>query len=202
MRRTRKARPISLDQIIAEYGLPALLAGAAVEGETVVVIGGIMVHRGFLSFLPAIVAASAGSFVADQIFFLLGRRFRNHAFVQRVQRKAAFAKALSTFERHPTLFVFAFRFLYGLRTVSPIAIGTTRLPARTFLLINAIAAIVWGAVFVSAGYFFGSAIEAMFGKIRSVADVVLPIGAVAIAIGAAGVLIRRRRSADRNSISP
>ncbi|MBF7013730.1 DedA family protein [Novosphingobium sp. HR1a] len=191
---------MTLDQIIAEYGLPALFAGAAIAGETVVVIGGIMVHRGILPFLPAIAAASAGSFVADQIFFLLGRRFRDHAFVQRVQRKAAFAKALSTFERHPTIFVFAFRFLYGLRTVSPIAIGTTRIPARTFLLINACAAILWGTVFVSAGYFFGSAIEAVFGKIRSVVHVVLPLVAVAVVIGVAGLLIRQRKSADRDSI--
>ncbi len=153
-----------------------------------------MVHRGLLPLLPAIAAASTGSFMADQMFFLLGRHFRNHALVRKVQQKAAFSRALATFDRHPALFVFAFRFLYGLRTVSPIAIGTTGLSARTFLLINATAAIVWGAAFVSMGYAFGTAIEAAFGKIRSVAHILLAVGAVAMVIGLAVMVRRGRRS--------
>lgn len=80
-----------------------------------------------------------------------------------------------------------------------IAIGTTRLPVRTFLLINAVAATVWGAAFVSAGYFFGSAIEVVFGRIRSVAHIMLPLVTVAIAIGFTGLLIRCRKSADKDA---
>lgn len=155
-----------------------------------------MVHRGLLPLLPAIAAASAGSFMADQMFFLLGRHFRDHAFVRKMQQRAAFSRALATFDRHPALFVFVFRFLYGLRTVSPIAIGTTRLPARTFLLINAMAAIVWGAAFVGIGYVFGTAIEAAFGKIRPVAHVMLVVAVAALAIGLT-VLMRRRRAPSR-----
>ena len=50
------------------------------------------------------------------------------------------------FDRHPTLFVFAFRFLYGLRTVSPVAIGTTRLPTARFMALNGTAALVWATM--------------------------------------------------------
>lgn len=83
---------IPLDQIIAEYGLAGLFAGAAVEGETIVVIGGMMVHRGILPFLPAIAAAAGGSFLSDQLFFMLGRRFRDHSIVQRIQAQACLRK--------------------------------------------------------------------------------------------------------------
>lgn len=189
-----KGPTIPLDQIISEYGLPGLLAGAAVEGETTVVIGGMMVHRGVLPLVPAIAAAAAGSFLSDQLFFILGRRFRDHAIVRRIQRKPAFAKALSTFERHPLLFVFAFRFLYGLRTVSPIAIGTTQLPARTFFLVNAAAALVWGAAFVCVGVFFGTAIEEAFGRIKSLTHVLIGTGVVAFILWLVIAIVKWRRT--------
>ncbi len=46
-------------------------------------------------------------------------------------------------ERHPTGFILAFRFLYGMRTISPVIIGLSGVPFRKFLLLNAIAAGIW-----------------------------------------------------------
>lgn len=185
---------MQLEQIVAHYGLWALGLGAGVEGETVVVLGGVMVHRGLLPMVPAMLVAAFGSFVADQTFFAAGRRFRDHAFVRRAQARPTFRRALAQFDRHPVLFVFAFRFLYGLRTVSPLAIGTTSLPAGRFLLVNAAAALLWGAVFVTVGFFFGQAFEAAFGRIRRIEHVVLPLVGMAIVIAAGVSLWRRRRA--------
>lgn len=187
-RRTAQApedSPISLDHIIAQYGLLALFLGAGIEGETVAVIGGLTVHRGLLPFWPAVAAAMAGSFAADQIFFFLGRHFREHAFVRRMQRRPAFARVLGEFEKRPVIFVLAFRFLYGLRTVSPVAIGTTSLPARTFLLANVAAAMVWGLAFVTIGYWFGQGIESGFGRIRSLEHLLLGAGAALVVMAIA-----------------
>ena len=178
-------KAISLEQIIGNYGLTGLFLGAAVEGETVVVLGGMMVHRGVLPFLPAIVAAAIGSFAADQLFFFLGRAFRHRPFVKRQQRKPAFVKALATFEKHPLLFVFAFRFVYGFRTVSPVAVGTTSLAARTFLMINALAAAVWATVFVSLGYSFGAAIGKMVGRLPRLELLFLGVAVIAMVIASA-----------------
>lgn len=183
---------MALEQIIANYGLAGLFLGAGLEGETTVVIGGAMTHKGILPFWPAVAAAAAGSFLADQLFFLLGRRFRNHPRVRRAQHRPAFARALRAFEKYPVLFVFAFRFLYGLRTVSPIAIGTTALPARSFMVINAAAAAVWGLTFVSLGHWFGEAIEVAFGRLPSTRHL-LVAAAIATTVGIAIYLVRRRR---------
>ena len=118
-------RRLTIEALIARYGLAAIFIGAGIEGETSVLAGGLFAHEGMLSLPGAMIAAASGSFLADQAFFAAGRRFRDHRWVQRAQHKPAFAKALETLERHPIGFIFAFRFLYGLRTVSPIAIGTT-----------------------------------------------------------------------------
>lgn len=184
---------MTLEAVLSQYGLAALFLGAGIEGETVVVLGGVMVHRGLIAYPAAIAAAALGSCIADQIFFALGRRFRDHRYVRRVQQKAAFRRAIDVFEQRPVLFVFGFRFLYGLRTVSPIAIGTTALPASRFMAINALAAVVWATVFVTLGYLFGEGIEAAFGRVRDVGHVLLPVLAVRLLVGLAAHFRHRRR---------
>ncbi|MDA5193282.1 DedA family protein [Govanella unica] len=182
---------MTIEMILARYGLLALFIGAGVEGETVVVSGGILAHQKLISFEGAMVAAAAGSFVADQIFFAIGRHFRSHAFVQKIAAKPAFGKALAALERHPTGFILAFRFIYGLRTISPFAIGATTIPVRTFVLLNLIAASVWGVLFTSLGYMFGHGLQQIFGKALDRVD--WPILAFVVAVvGVAAIFVIRR----------
>ncbi|MDB5703498.1 MAG: hypothetical protein JWN66_614 [Sphingomonas bacterium] len=172
---------MAIEALIARYGLAAIFLGAGVEGETCVIAGGVLAHRHLLPLSAAIVAAAAGSFVADQLFFAGGRYFREHPRVRAMAKKPGFAKALVTLERHPVLFVMGFRFLYGLRTVSPIAIGTSHIRTRTFLLLNALAAALWGSLFTGIGYGFGGGIERLLGGSLS-ASHVLPLVAVALVL--------------------
>ena len=154
---------MSLAAMIARYGLPALFLGAGFEGETVVVIGGILAHRGLVSLPGAMAATTAGSFVADQLFFLIGRRLSGWHPVQRLKGNPLFGRALAMLERYPIGFIFAFRFIYGFRTVSPFAIGTSGVSERLFLAVNAVAAIIWACTFTMVGYVFGRAAERVLG---------------------------------------
>ncbi|AGH48212.1 hypothetical protein G432_02420 [Sphingomonas sp. MM-1] len=181
---------MTVEALIARYGLLAIFIGAGVEGETVVVTGGLLAHQGLLPLPGAMIAAALGSCLADQLFFAAGRRFRDRPRVRRLIARPAFARAFAMFERHPLAFVFGFRFLYGLRTVSPIAIGTSRLPARTFLLMNAIAAAIWGVVFTGIGYAFGQGIERLFGRLRTAEHVIAAVAGVAIILLAATWIAR------------
>jgi len=188
---------MSIEGLVAHYGLIALFVGAGLEGEAVVVAGGLLAHQGLVPLYGAMIAAAAGSFVADQSWFYLGRRFREARLVRKIRAQAAFARAVAALERHPIGFIFAFRFIYGLRTVSPIAIGTSAVPGRTFLPVNATAAAIWGSVFTLVGYVFGQNFERFFGRFTPHGHQWLWIAAALIAIGAligAWHLWQRRRA--------
>lgn len=175
---------MSIEAIIARYGVVAVFAGAGFEGETAAVAGGLLAHQGYFALPAAMAAAAAGSCVADQLFFLLGRRFREHRWVRAVRQRPAFARAIGLLERYPRAFVFAFRFIYGIRTVSPVAIGTSSVPAQTFVVMNVVAAAVWGTLFVGLGYLFGHGIEAVIGRVHGLHHVVLiVVVALAMAVG-------------------
>ena len=176
---------MSIETFITDYGPAAIFLGAAFEGETSVVTGGLLAHQHLVSLWGSAVAAVTGSFFADQLFFLIGRRYRDTARVRRIAAKPAFARALRTLDRNPTAFILGFRFLYGLRTISPIAIGTSQVSARTFMLLNAVAAAVWGVLFTALGYIFGDGLIEL-------ADQVMPgqkLTALAILIGIAALAI-------------
>jgi LPXTG-motif cell wall-anchored protein len=187
---------MSIESLLAHYGLPAIFLGAGFEGETAVVTGGLIAQAGLVSLPGACVAAATGSFLADQLFFLAGRYFREARFVRRVAANPLFARALAMLEAHPIGFIFAFRFIYGFRTVSPFAIGTTQVPGRTFLIVNAVAAVVWGITFTLIGYFFGHAFEALIARLRpSPRTLAIVGGAVLLAALAGWWWWRRRRRA-------
>lgn len=173
---------MTIEAIVAKYGLVALFLGAGLEGETVVVAGGLLSHRGLFPLAGTMIAAALGSFAADQIWFFVGRRFHDHRIVRCAYDKPAFAKAIDFFHRHPIGFIFAFRFIYGFRTVSPIAIGTTNVATRTFVTVNFVSAVVWGIAFSTIGYLAGHSFERLMGRLQpDTHTLLLILGAVILA---------------------
>ena len=137
--------------------------------------------------------AFAGSFLADQALFYLGRRYRDHRFVARIRAQPAFGKALAAIDRYPHGFILALRFLYGLRTVGPVALGVSRVSPLRFLVLNAIAAAIWAVCFSLVGYVFGETIESMLGRLHGVETKLAVAAAIGIAVWLAYRLYARRR---------
>ncbi len=157
-----------LDRFIDAYGLWAVFGGTLLEGESVVVFSGFLAHQGLLRLPYVMLCAFAGSFLADQALFHLGRRWRNHRYVRRAREKPAFGHALALIDRYPHGFILSLRFLYGLRTVGPIALGVSRVPAGRYLALNALAAAIWAVCFSLLGYAFGQTIETLLGRLHGV----------------------------------
>ena len=185
-----------IEAYIARYGLLAIFLGAGVEGEAVVVTGGVFAQRGLVPLVGAMIAATIGSTIVDQLWFWAGRRFRNHLWVQRITQKPAFARAHGWLERYPTAFILSFRFIYGMRTISPIAIGLSQIPARRFVPLNMLAAAIWAPTFTLIGFWLGHAAAPLIDRIARVGlDVVVALAVLALLIAAIIALRRRARSA-------
>jgi membrane protein DedA with SNARE-associated domain len=61
--------------------------------------------------------------------------------------------------------ILGFRFLYGLRTVTPFVIGMSRVPIVEFVLLNVIGAAIWAIVIGVLGYVFGHGLELILGNL-------------------------------------
>lgn len=184
---------LTIEALVTRWGVVAVFGGAALEGEAAVIAGGLLAHQGLIWLPAAMLAAGLGSFVADQFWFAFGRRFRAHRWVVAARGRPAFRRAVALVERRPIGFIFVFRFLYGLRTVSPIAIGTTNVPHRLYATVNAASALLWGVVFSGIGFLFGEAFEEAMGRLRHDARLWWLVGGL-LAAGAVFALWRWYRT--------
>src|SRR5215471_6819313 len=102
-----------MEEILRQYGPIGVFLGAAFEGQTAVVVGGLLARQHLLAFWVVLASATAGSGLIDHLLFVAGRRFRDHRWVQRMTGQAAVARALGLIERFPNSYTLIFRFIFG-----------------------------------------------------------------------------------------
>ena len=169
---------MSLESIIEHYGYLAVFVGTFLEGETILVLAGFAAHRGYMALPWVIAAAFGGSFFGDQLFFHLGRRHSKAFFAKRPLWKSRIENAHRMLERFQTPYIIGFRFIYGVRTVTPFVIGTSPIPTWKFVVLNATGALAWAVALGTGGYLFGSALEIIIGDIKRYELIVLAAMAV------------------------
>ncbi|MDQ1243838.1 MAG: hypothetical protein QG565_178 [Campylobacterota bacterium] len=141
---------------LREYGYIVLFAWSILEGELGLVMAGIMSHTGDM-FLPfAIIVGGLGGFVGDQIYFYIGRYNKNYIHKKIRSQRTKFAFAHILLKKYGWPIIFVQRYMYGLRTVIPMAIGLTKYSARQFAIINFISAIFWACITIIPAYFYGN----------------------------------------------
>jgi membrane protein DedA with SNARE-associated domain len=184
---------VTLQSFVDTYGYLAIIVGTFFEGETILVLGGFTAHRGYLALPWVIVSAFLGSLCGDQLFFYLGRRHGQAVLARRPSWRTRVEKATALLERFRKPFMIGFRFLYGLRTVTPFTIGLSRIPAREFFLYNAVGAVLWATVVGSGGYLVGNALELFLGDMRRYErEALAAIAAIGLLAWAVHVLRRKR----------
>jgi membrane protein DedA with SNARE-associated domain len=174
----------------------------ALEGETFVVFAGLAAQKGLLNIWLLFVTAWLGSMCGDQIFFILGRQIGAPIVDHLPKLKPGIEKAICWLEKYAVAFILSYRFMYGLRNVSSIAVGLSHLHWKKFAFLNAIAAFIWAVAFVGFGYLFGDVIAHLPHKNQvvtdSVRDFMLSVLAMfALIIVIKLVSIRRKRAKAR-----
>ncbi len=133
----------------------------ALEGETFVIFAALAAQRELLNVYLLFLAAWLGSFCGDQVYFFLGRRYGTRMIKRWPEtfHKRKLDKIFGWLERYSVGFILSYRFMYGIRNISGVAIGMSNLPWKKFAMLNFIAAFMWALSFCAVGYLFGSTIE-------------------------------------------
>lgn len=181
-----------LETVIASYGLYFVFLGVLLEGETVLIVAGFLAHQGVLNPFAVAGTAFLGSLINDQGLFLVGRYFSETRMVCEQKQRPAFAKVLAMIERNSTVFILAFRFLYGLRTVSPLALGVSGVPAARYFFLNVIAAAIWAPAITGIGYALGVVLHGAVGRLPKIEHRVGAALAIAVLSAVVLHLITRR----------
>lgn len=159
---------MDLKELIQTYGYLALFIGTFLEGETILIVAGFAAYNGTLDLTLAILTAFAGSFAGDQFAFYIGK-FKRHFLLGKFKRwQSKVDRVHCLMVKHQVLLILGFRFCYGLRNVTPFAIGTSSISPLRFFSLNAVGAIVWAISFGLGGYFLGNILEAFVADVKNV----------------------------------
>jgi membrane protein DedA with SNARE-associated domain len=155
-----------LSHWLTHYGAWALfclmalgVVGVPIPEETTLTFAGVLVHRGIIEPVPAIVAATLGCVCGITVSYTLGRTL-GLRLVQRYGRVLRITpekmeRAHGAFERAGHWGLLFGYFLPGIRHLTAIAAGTTRLAFADFALFAYSGALIWSFSFVSLGIFLG-----------------------------------------------
>ena len=109
-----------LEQIecfVQNYGYIAVLLGAMVEGESIILTASMFASRGLLYIQYVALITFLSTTFADQLLFLVGKRWK-HLWGRFEQLEGVRSKVHYLVSRYPKILLLTFRFVYGIRTVS------------------------------------------------------------------------------------
>lgn len=188
-----------MDHLLTGHGAWPYLATFAwtfVEGETFVLFAAFAAAQGLISAPWLLLAACLGSFCGDQCYFWIGRAFGRRVLARRPKWQARVDRVLGTLRRYDAWFILTFRFIYGVRNIASFAIGLSGVGWSRFLVLNFVAALLWAASFVGAGYLSGRAMhQALGADARQFRVAVLAVLAALLLAALIVRRLRRRRAA-------
>jgi membrane protein DedA with SNARE-associated domain len=166
--------PHQLLDFISAYGYGAVFLGAIFEGESIMLLSGLLSHEDYFTFPWIVFWAFLGAVLGDFFWFILGR-YRGETIINKwAWFKKIMGRPVSLVGKKPAALSFLMRFMYGFRLIVPFSIGMSKLPIKSFLFWNSLGAVAWVTVFGGLGYLLADVLEAVFGNLRKY-EIVLAI---------------------------
>ena len=122
------------------------------------VIAGVLSYTGDLNIVISMIVAGSANFIGDQFLFYMARTNKTYAndTMKKFGRKVALAHLLM--RRYGSPVVFIQKYIYGIKTLIPLAMGLTKYSFHKFTIYNAFAAALWAIVVGYTSYMMGEII--------------------------------------------
>ena len=186
---------IFIGAALDNFGLPA-------SGDVVLFAGGWLANLERATLVLVMLAGFAGALASDNAVYWIGR-IGGRPLIEGVLKmrllhflinEKNLARAERYFESHGGKMVFVGRFGPGLRSMTPLFAGLSRMKYYRFVPYNLSAAVVWAIAYSFVGYAFGEYWDGLLTAAKSFGYGIVVL--VALVIGA--YLLRRRRRGTKH----
>ena len=198
---------VFVTNLLVAHGYLVILFGAALDnfglpasGDIVLFAGGLFANRGELSLPLVMLSGIVGAFISDNSVYWIGRiggrpmmyRILKMRFLHFLINEKSLDKVGHYFETHGGKTVFVGRFGPGLRSMTPLFAGVSRMKYYRFLPYNVSAVIVWAVAYSLVGYVFGQYWDELLAVARSLGYGVIAL----VALLLIAYVLRRRWSGN------
>ncbi|EEO25993.1 DedA family protein [Helicobacter winghamensis] len=164
--------------LIAKYGYVILFLYSLGGGFVALIGASVLSFAGKMDITLSILVASIANFIGDLMLFYMARyqKVMMQPYLAKHRRKLALVHILM--RKYGSFIIVIKKYIYGLKTLVPIAIALTPYSLAKFNLYNALGAIIWGISIGLLGYFSGGILIetfTMLGKYPFLAPVFIAI---------------------------
>lgn len=127
-------------------------------GDSLIFISGALAGAGTLDMTLLFVVFTAAAIIGDSVNYWIGHRIGPKVFHERAGalfKEEYVGMAHDFFEKHGGKAIVLARFVPIVRTFAPFVAGMGSMSYGRFFLYNVAGGVVWVAMFLAAGYFFG-----------------------------------------------
>ncbi len=143
----------AVTSFVRDWGYVAVLVGSLFEGEVILITASALAAMGYLDITKVFILSLCTTVFTDQFLFFLGYKLGTDWIIRRLPRlSVAREKVFKLLNKMDIFFIFAFRFIYGIRTISPLIIGSAKIKPRRFVIFNAFSGLCWASVGCFIGY--------------------------------------------------
>ena len=143
---------------LATYGYIGLFLYSLGGGFVALIGAGVLSFMGKMDLTLAIFIAFIANALGDVLLFYMARYQKSMMMegLRKHRRKLALAHVMM--KKNGSWIILMQKFVYGIKTLIPIAIGLTKYDFKKFAILNVISAAVWALVFGLGSYYSGSAL--------------------------------------------
>ncbi len=144
------------------YGYIVLFLYSFGGGFIALMGAGVLSYTGHMNLETAILVAFIANFLGDTMLFYMGRYNKKDVmgYLHRHKRKLALSHLLM--KRHGSWVIFLQKYIYGIKTLIPLAIGLTKYDFKKFTLLNLFASAIWALIIGTVSYMAGEAIKSAY----------------------------------------
>ena len=156
-----------MEELIKDWGYIILFLYSFGGGFVALVVAGILAYSGELNIVMVLLVAGTANFIGDQFLFTIARKNKAQAkeMMRKHQRKIALSHLLM--KKYGSAVIFLQKYIYGIKTLIPLAMGLTKYDYKKFIFFNLFATIAWTLIVGISSYMLGELVYTYIEEFKS-----------------------------------
>ena len=149
----------SMLENLETYGYIVLFLYSFGGGFVALMGAGVLSYTGHMDLTTSLAVAFTANFLGDMMLFYMGRYHKKEviAYMHKHKRKLALSHLLM--KKRGSWVIFLQKYVYGIKTLIPLAIGITKYDLKKFAILNLFASALWALVVGIGSFMAGEAIK-------------------------------------------